>query len=144
MKFKIESDSYIHLGCQFNCKGHFYMGTGSVINQYCHLDNRGGIIIGNHVSIAPKCKLITADHDLFDPQCKGRNGSIQIEDYCFIGYGAMILFPSIMKIGSALGAASLLKGDTEEYYLYVGIPSIKKKVRPSPLNYTMNYDRLFN
>lgn len=144
MKFDIGEKSYIHLGCRFNCKNLFKMGRGSVINQYCHLDNRGGIIIGDNVSIAPQSKLITADHDLYHLNCIGRSAEILIEDYCFVGYGATILAPSLMKNGSVIGANSLLKGVTEAYYLYVGNPCIKKKIRPQTLNYTMDYDRLFN
>lgn len=144
MKFDVGEKSYIHLGCRFNCKGNFRMGKNSVINQYCHLDNRGGIIIGDNVSIAPECKLVTADHDLYHPNCLGRSSPITIEDYCFIGYGALILAPTLMQKGSALGAVSMLKGNTDAYYLYVGSPCIKKKIRPQQLNYTMDYDRLFN
>jgi acetyltransferase-like isoleucine patch superfamily enzyme len=144
MKFKIGPNSYIHLGCHFNCKDHFLLGENSVINQYCHIDNRGGIYIGNNVSIAPDSKLITADHDLYSSDCAGRSNPIHIEDYCFIGYGAIILSPSYMEIGSALGAHSLLKGRSEAYYIYLGLPAKKGKKRPEVLNYTMNYDRLFH
>lgn len=144
MKFAIERDSYIHLGCKFNCKGRFTLKTGSVINQYCHLDNRGIIEIGEYVSIAPRVQLVSADHDLYSKECVGRSAPIIIGDYCFIGYGATILSPCNMEKGSALGAASLLKGNTEAYHLYIGLPAKKGKQRPSELNYIMNYDRLFH
>jgi acetyltransferase-like isoleucine patch superfamily enzyme len=144
MKFQIKKNSYIHLGCRFNCKNHFSIESNSVINQYCHIDNRGGVKIGENVSIAPYTKLITADHDVYDKFCKGRNEPIIIEDYCFIGFGATILGPTTMKIGSALGANSLLKGGTEAYSVYLGLPAKITKTRPSDLNYTMNYDRLFH
>ena len=144
MKFEIGSGSYIHLGCHFNCKGRFLMGKNSVINQYCHLDNRGFIYLGNNVSIAPKSNLITADHDLYSSDCSGRSYPINIQDYCFLGYGSTILAPCNMEIGSALGASSLLRGTTEPYYLYLGLPAIKTKKRPEDLSYKMNYDRLFH
>lgn len=144
MKFEIGSGSYIHLGCRFNCKNYFSIGTNSVINQYCQLDNRGGIFIGNNVSMAPESKLITADHDLYSSDCAGRNNPIHIGDFCFLGYGATILSPCTMEIGSALGANSLLKGRAEAYYLYLGLPAKKSKKRPDDLNYIMNYDRLFH
>lgn len=144
MKFKIEDDSYIHLGCNFNCKGHFSMASNSVINQYCHIDNRGGIVIGENVSLAPYSKLITADHDVYHPNCLGRAAAIKIDDYCFVGFGAMLLAPAHMKEGSVLGASSLLKGKTEAYFVYLGSPARKTKSRIGNLSYKMNYDRLFH
>lgn len=144
MKFKIAKNTYIHLGCRFNCIGHFSICSDSVINQYCHIDNRGGIKIGENVSVAPYSRLITADHDIYHPHCSGRNGEIIIDDYCFIGFGATLLAPSHMKKGSVLGASSLLKGDTEAFFVYFGLPAKKTKRRPEHLNYRMNYDRLFH
>lgn len=144
MKFDIEGDSYIHLGCRFTCKSNFVLKQGSVINQYCHIDNNGGIEIGRHVSISPQVKLLSADHNLYSERCEGRAAPIVISDYCFIGFGAMVLSPCTMEIGSALGANSLLKGSAEAYYLYLGSPAKKRNKRPSGLNYTMNYDRLFH
>lgn len=144
MKFEIGKNSYIHLGCRFNCKGHLSIASDSVINQYCHIDNRGGIQIGSNVSIAPYSRLITADHDIYQVNCIGRIAPIIIEDYCFIGFGATILAPSHMKKGSVLGASSLLKAETEAYFVYFGLPAKKTRFRSENLNYKMNYDRLFH
>ncbi|WP_051291105.1 acyltransferase [Pedobacter glucosidilyticus] len=143
MKFQIGKKSFINLGCKFNCKGNFYLGDFSVINQGSHLDNRGIIFIGNNVSIGPQVKIITADHDLFSENCVGRQKKIEIDDYVFIGYNATLIGNAKMSKGSALGASSLLNRPVEPYCLFVGNPAVKKKIRPSNLNYKMDYNRLF-
>src|SRR5215217_2251929 len=91
MKFKIGKGSSINLGCRFNTPGLFELKENSIINQFCHIDNRGGIIIGNNVSISPKVSLVSADHDVNDKDCPGRTGTIILEDYVFVGYSAIIL-----------------------------------------------------
>ena len=45
----VDDKASILLGCQFTNGLDFEIGR-SVINQRCHIDNRGGIKIGNHFS----------------------------------------------------------------------------------------------
>lgn len=135
--------SSIHMGCKFNCRGNMEIGKNSTINQHCHIDNRGGVFIGNNVSISPHVKIITADHDLQDELCAGRTKAIIIDDYCFIGSDAMILQGCHMKIGSVVGAKALLTSDTEENYIYTGIPAKKIKSRNPNYNYSSKYRRWF-
>jgi len=144
MGFKIGKGSSILLGCRFNTSGLFIIKENSTINQFCHLDNRGGIEIGNNVSISPKVSLITADHDLNSKGFIGRSAAIIIEDYVFVGYGAIVLKNCHLKIGSVLGAASLLAHSTESYGIYMGVPAKLIKYRMKDFDYTCNYKRLFN
>lgn len=144
MNFKIASNSYIHLGCRFNCKGNFTMDEYSTINQNCQIDNRGGISIGKRVSLSPDVKLITADHNLYESNCIGRNKPIIIEDYVFVGYSALILGKSKLSTGSVIGAVGVFKGVTEPYGVYLGNPAVLKNKRPETLNYKMDYNRIFH
>lgn len=144
MNFNIGKGSSIHLGCRFNSSGLFTMKENSTINQFCHIDNRGGIEIGNNVSISPRVSLITADHDLNDEQCTGRLGLINIEDFVFVGYSAVILKNCTLKHGSVLGAGSLLMQSTEAFGIYFGTPAQFKKTRIRTLHYNGSYKRLFH
>lgn len=144
MGYKIGSKSSIHLGCRFNCIGRFEMKDHSTVNQYCHLDNRGGIVIGNNVSISPGVSLVTADHDINHEQFAGRIAPIYIEDYVFIGYRAVVLKNCTLKEGSSLGAMSLLVKSTELYGIYFGVPATLVKYRNKVLRYRADYKRLFH
>jgi acetyltransferase-like isoleucine patch superfamily enzyme len=144
MSFKIGKGSSILLGCRFNTSGLFIIKENSTINQFCHLDNRGGIEIGNNVSISPKVSIITADHDLNDTGFIGRTAPVIIDDYVFIGYSAIVLKNCHLKIGSVVGAASLLAHSTESYGIYMGAPAKLIKYRTRDFDYTCSYKRLFN
>jgi maltose O-acetyltransferase len=144
MGFEIGQGSSIHLGCVFNCKGNFKIGLNSTINQFCRIDNRGGIYIGNNVSISPYAKLITADHDLYNPECYGREKPIIIKDYCFIGSDAMILPGVTMEKGAALAAKSLLHENAKSDSIYVGIPATPRKNRGGIYTYSASYKRWFH
>ncbi len=144
MRFKIGQGSSIHLGCHFNCAGKFEMGENSTINQYCHIDNRGGITIGTNVSISPKASLISADHDVNDEHCAGREGHIIVEDFVFIGFEAKVFRNCNLAYGSVVGAASLLTKSTEAYGIYYGIPAKLMSYRNKTFNYSGSYKRLFH
>jgi acetyltransferase-like isoleucine patch superfamily enzyme len=144
MGFKIGKGSSIHIGCKFNAARLFELGLNSTINQFCRLDNRGGIFIGDNVSISPYAKLLTADHNINHPECTGRNRKIVIDDYVFIGSDAMVLGGVEMKKGSVLAAKSLLTKSTKPFGIYMGIPAYYKSDRNETINYSGSYVRWFN
>ncbi len=144
MKFKIGKGSSIHLGCHFTGVTAFTMGINSTLNQYCRIDNRAGIVIGNNVSVSPDVDLITADHDIHTQSCDGRQKEIIIKDFVFIGSDAMILPGIIMEEGSVLGAKSLLTKSTVAYGIYVGIPAQLKGNRRTDIDYSASYIRWFH
>lgn len=68
--FKIGKKSTIH-NSTFLSLGKFSIGCHSVINPKCVLDNRGGITIGNNVSIGHYSKIYTTGHDVNCPYFTG-------------------------------------------------------------------------
>ena len=144
MGFRIAKGASIHLGCTFNCRKELIIGKNSTLNQFCRIDNRGGITIGSNVSISPYVKLVSADHNLHSPFCEGRSRPIILEDYVFIGIDAVVLGNVTMHLGSALGANSVLSKDSEEYGIYAGIPALLKSHRPKEFNYQSHYARWFH
>lgn len=144
MKFTIADGASVLIGCKFSCAKHFKLGKNSTINQNCHLDNRIGLNVKDNVSIAARCAFITADHLIDSPKFEGRERGITIENYVFIGFGAIILGGITLGKGSVVGAGSLVTKDTEDYSVNVGTPSRKIKERNQDLRYTTNYRRLFH
>lgn len=144
MGFKIGTGSSIHLNCRFNVKENFVLGNNSTINQSCHLDNRAGIIIGDNVSISPNVSLVTADHDLQSAGFEARLGSIVLDNFVFIGYGALILKNVRMFEGAVLSARGVLTKDVPAYEIYAGIPAKFVATREKSLKYLASYRRLFS
>lgn len=143
MKFVIEKDCAIFLGCTFNCSGGLHMGHQSVINGSCRIDTRGGIRIGRNVVISQDSTIITADHDMNSNAFEGRLRHVIIEDYVWIGARAMILAGVTIGKGSVVAAGSVVTKNIEECIMVGGVPAKFIKKRKEDLEYKTYYRRLF-
>jgi len=143
MRFQIGQDSYIFMGAWFDMRGNFVMGDHCVVNQRCRLDTRGGIYIGNNVSISAEVCILTADHDPQSPTFAGRVGRVSIQDYAFIGTRALILPGVTIGEGAVVAAGAVVTRDVAPYTIVAGVPARKIGERCRSLNYTISYGRLF-
>lgn len=144
MKFFIGRDSSILLKNRFDIKGGLEIGHNSVINGYCRIDNRAGVKIGNNVSISEEVVILTADHDIQDPNFKGRKSKVIIEDYVFIGTRAMILPGVRIGAGAVLAAGALCTKSIPPYEVWAGVPARKIDERNPDLVYNLKYNRLLH
>ncbi|BAU63903.1 acetyltransferase [Stanieria sp. NIES-3757] len=143
LKFKIEKNSLIFMNAWFDTKGNFKIGKNSVINQKCRQDNRGGISIGDNVSISAEVCILTGDHDLKCDNFSGRTRPVKIEDYVFIGTRAMILPEVTLGKGSAVAAGALVTKDVSLFTIVAGVSAKSIGNRPTSLDYSCYYPRLF-
>lgn len=143
MKAKIGKGSTIFMGAWFDNIGNLKIGRNSVVNQNVRLDNRGGITIGDNVSISADAVILTADHDLQSPDFAGRNRSVTIEDYVFVGTRAMVLPGVRLGRGSAVAAGAVVTKDVAPLAIVAGVPAKVIGSRPEPGNYECEYERLF-
>ncbi|MBD1934332.1 MULTISPECIES: acyltransferase [Cyanophyceae] len=141
--FEIGSDSLIFMDAWFDTRSNFKMGKSSVINQKCRLDNRGGITIGDNVSISAEVCILTADHDLQSSNFKGRHSPVNIEDYVFIGTRAIVLPGVTLSKGSAVASGAVVTKDVAPFTIVAGVPAKPIGSRPDDLKYSANYQRLF-
>lgn len=135
---KLGDGSSIHMGTFF-VEGNLNMGQNSVINRNCHLDCRGGIILGDNVSISPECTLITASHLVNSSDFKYIEGSITINDYVWIGTRAMILPNVELGEGSVVCAGAVVSKDVPPYTVVGGVPAREISKRSKNLNYSCKY-----
>lgn len=119
------------------------IGVNSIINEYCHLDGRGGLSVGDNVSISIYTKIITASH---------RVNSATFEYYCektfignrvWIGTGAIVLNGSHISDNCVIGAGCVFKGSSIPSGIYIGNPAILKKDREIEGLYTLKYNAYF-
>jgi acetyltransferase-like isoleucine patch superfamily enzyme len=141
--FQIGPKSHIFMGAWFDCKRNFVLGRESVINQNCRLDNRGGLVIGNRVSISAEVCILTADHDMRAPDMASRQRSVIIEDYVFIGTRAMILPGVTLGRGCAVAAGAVVTRDVLPGQIVAGIPARPIGDRPNNLLYDPTYAPFF-
>lgn len=143
LRFEIGSDSVILMGTKFDAPKNFKLGKNSVINQNCRLDNRGGITIGENVSISSEVCILTADHDLQSYDFIGRLRPVTIEDYAFIGTRAMILPGVTLGQGCAVAAGAVVTKSVPPFTIVAGVPAKSIGMRQTNLQYRLNYRRLF-
>lgn len=143
LSFEIGTGSHIFMDAWFDCKKNFVVGKNSTINQKCRLDNRGGISIGDNVSISAEVCILTGDHDLQSQDFSGRVRPVVIEDYVFIGTRAMILPGVTLGKGSAVGAGAVVTKSVPPFTVVAGIPAKSIGIRSSDLHYSASYLRLF-
>jgi maltose O-acetyltransferase len=92
--------------------------------------------IGNYVCINDGVILLTASHDLFDPEWKHKKAPIIIEDYAWIATNAIILPGVKIGKGAVIGAGAVVSKDVPEFHVAVGNPAqYKARQRITNLSY---------
>jgi acetyltransferase-like isoleucine patch superfamily enzyme len=107
----------------------------SHINRKCLLDGRGGLFIGESVSISFEVKLMTGSHKINSESFLGDFKPINIDDYVWIGVGAIVLPGCKIGKGAVVAAGSVVTKNVEPYSIVAGIPSKEIGKRDANLNY---------
>lgn len=140
---KIGRDSRIAVGTTVIQPESIVIGDRTFINEYCHLDGRGGLSIGNDVSVSIYTKIITASHKANSPTFEYYQKQTVIEDHVWIGCGAIILDDTILKKGCVIGAGCVFKGTADSKAIYVGNPARQIKNRELREDYNLSYRPFF-
>lgn len=120
---KIGKGSRIGIGTKIDEPKGILIGNNVFINEYCHLDGRGGLIIGDSTSISIYSRIITATHKLGSSDFSYFPNTVRIGDHVWIGAGATILDGSIINCGTVIGAGCVFKGKSKEGEVYIGNPA---------------------
>lgn len=133
----INMNQYI-LGSQF-----LTIGDNTHINQSCFLDARGGLIIGNSVSISHYVRIVTGSHDIQSSIFEGKFKKTVIDDYVWIGINSTILQGVTIGKGAVVCAGAVVTNDVPDFAIVAGIPAKVIGTRNSELNYICNPEELF-
>lgn len=111
------------------------IGEGTHINRGCLLDARGGCYIGDNVSISYRVSLMTGSHDCNSKVFSGVYLPICIDDYVWIGAGAIVLQGVKIGKGSVVAAGAVVTKDIEPYSIVAGVPAKVIGKRNADLDY---------
>ena len=107
------------------------IGDDVVVHRYVLLDDRGGIDIGNRVSISDYANVYSHTHDIYDIH-KVYTPQTRIGDGVRITYHATILAGVQVGANSMVGTSAVVTRDVEPNHVVVGIPARSVKVKDLP------------
>jgi acetyltransferase-like isoleucine patch superfamily enzyme len=106
------------------------VGDNCVVHRHVLLDDRGGIQLGNNVSISDYANIYSHTHSIVE-QKDVTNAKTIIEDGVRITYHATVLAGVHVGENAMVGAMALATKDVRPYHVYVGIPAKSVKVKPN-------------
>jgi acetyltransferase-like isoleucine patch superfamily enzyme len=103
-------------------------GNNVVVHRHVLLDDRGGIEIGDDVSISDYVNIYSHNHDIYDihqvetPRTKIGNG-------VRITYHATVLAGNEVGDNAMVGTGALVTRKVEPYHIVVGVPAKTVKIK---------------
>jgi len=105
------------------------VGDDVVVHRHVLLDDRGGIVLGDGVSLSDFVNVYSHTHDLDDPKLVSAPQTV-IGDGVRVTYHATVLAGVHLASDSMVGAMALATRGTEPSTVHVGIPA--RAVRRKP------------
>ena len=113
----------IDMGAYMMAPRRLVIGEFTHCNRGCLIDARGGIKIGNSVSISHRVVLMTGSHDMDSVNFLGRFKPIVVADYVWLGVGAIILQGVHVGEGAVVAAGAVVTKDVPPFTVVGGIPA---------------------
>ena len=128
-----------HVGKNFKCWHNvewsfgynLSLGDNVVIHRHVLLDDRGGIEIGNDVSISDYANIYSHTHDIEDIS-RVYNRVTRIGDGARITYHATVLAGVQVGAHAVVGTSAVATADVEPCHIKVGVPAKTVKVKSGP------------
>src|SRR5258705_13998708 len=108
-------------------------GDNVVIHRYVLLDDRGGIEIGNNVSISDYVNIYSHSHDPDDIHQES-TPTTRIGDRVRVTYHATILAGTDVGDNSMIGTNAVVTRDVKPQHIVVGIPARTAKEKIPPMS----------
>jgi galactoside O-acetyltransferase len=106
------------------------VGDDVVIHRHVLLDDRGGIVLGNRVSVSDYANIYSHTHSIVE-QKDVTNALTVLEDGVRITYHATVLAGVRVGENAMVGACAVATKDVRPYHVNVGIPAKSVRVKPN-------------
>jgi acetyltransferase-like isoleucine patch superfamily enzyme len=106
------------------------VGDDVVVHRNVLLDDRGGITLGNRVSISDYANIYSHTHSIVD-QRDVTNARTVLEDDVRITYHATVLAGVRVGRNAMVGANAVATKDVRPYHVNVGIPAKSIRIKPN-------------
>ena len=106
------------------------VGDDCVVHRHVLLDDRGGITLGNRVSISDYANIYSHTHSIVD-QREVTNARTVLEDDVRITYHATVLAGVRVGRNGMVGANAVATKNVRPFHVNVGIPAKSIRVKPN-------------
>jgi acetyltransferase-like isoleucine patch superfamily enzyme len=106
------------------------IGDNVVVHRNVLLDDRGGITLGDRVSISDYANIYSHTHSIVDQQDVANLPTV-IENDVRITYHATVLAGTRVGANSMVGALAVATRDVRPWHVNVGIPAKSVRVKPN-------------
>ncbi|HEU5182991.1 MAG TPA: acyltransferase [Gemmatimonadaceae bacterium] len=106
------------------------VGDDVVVHRHVLLDDRGGIILGNRVSISDYANVYSHTHSIVDQKDVTTLETV-LEDDVRITYHATVLAGVRVGRNAMVGAMAVATKDVRPFHVNVGIPAKSVRVKPN-------------
>jgi galactoside O-acetyltransferase len=106
------------------------VGDNVVVHRHVLLDDRGGIVLGNRVSVSDYANIYSHTHSIVE-QREVTNAVTVLEDDVRITYHATVLAGVRVGTNAMVGAMAVATKDVRPYHVNVGIPAKSVRVKPN-------------
>ncbi len=137
VEFDDRDSTVVTLGVEMWAGSNVSLGARTAIGQHSYIDARGGVRIDSDVSLSRETCVLTAAHDLDDPQFGAPTAPVHIEHHAWLGVRATVLPGVRVGEGAVVAAGAVVTRDVEPYTVVAGVPAKQIRTRPSPMTYEM-------
>ena len=137
-RFDIDPTATVQGGVRFFHVGRLRIGPGTLVNRGVYLDNRAGITIGAHVSIAHDVRIYTMGHDVHDPGFATKGQPVRIDDRAVLFAGAMVMPGVHLGAGSVVMAGAVVTKSVAPLRIVGGNPAVDLGAREAEPAYTLD------
>ena len=106
------------------------VGDNVVIHRHVLLDDRGGLVLGDRVSVSDYANIYSHTHSIVD-QRDVTNAVTQLDEGVRITYHATVLAGVRVHEEGMVGASAVATKDVRPYHVNVGIPAKSVRVKPN-------------
>jgi acetyltransferase-like isoleucine patch superfamily enzyme len=106
------------------------VGDDCVIHRHVLLDDRGGLTLGNRVSVSDYANIYSHTHSIVD-QKDVTDARTVLEDDVRITYHATVLAGVRVATNAMVGALAVATKDVRTFHVNVGIPAKSIRVKPN-------------
>jgi len=125
---------FCSLGVLGQPSGKLILGNNVGISEYCFIQVRGDVVVGDNVILGPGVMILSENHNFQDRDKLIRKQGVKrigvkIDDDVWIGAGAKILDGVTISRGAIVAAGAIVTKSVREYEIVGGVPAKLLKER---------------